>query len=191
MKHIRNVIRILAIFSVSLLSYCDNAGDEPQADCNLVSISIQSSVTAGSCGSTSGAISASATGGAAPYQFRINNGSFQATGEFTSLAPGEYNLEVKDNNGCISSAMAEVNSGISFQNTIQPIIEANCAVSGCHVDGTGRPDFTQLTVVQSRAALIKSRTTAKSMPPAGSGISLTDEQIEQIACWVDDGAPAN
>ncbi|MCX8489943.1 MAG: 2-polyprenyl-6-methoxyphenol hydroxylase, partial [Cyclobacteriaceae bacterium] len=71
---------------------------------------------------------------------------------------------------------------------IKPIIDTNCAISGCHVSGGIRTDLSQLSVIQSSASSIKTRTGNKSMP---IGRTLTQAQIDQIACWVDDGALNN
>jgi uncharacterized membrane protein len=75
----------------------------------------------------------------------------------------------------------------SFANDIFPIISTNCAVSGCH-KGTGLPDFTALKNIQANAAAIKAQTGSRNMP---IGKSLTQDQINVIACWVNDGALDN
>lgn len=55
-----------------------------------------------------GTITVSASGGASPYTFSINNGTYAAgsnddTNVFTGLAPNTpYQIKVKDSNGCIS-----------------------------------------------------------------------------------------
>jgi len=77
------------------------------------------------------------------------------------------------------------NTGISWANQIKPIVDVSCAKSGCHVNGTGRIDLTKFDVVKANAAQIKTRVVNKSMPFDGT---LTADQIELIACWVDDGA---
>ena len=41
-----------------------------------------------------------ATGGTAPYSYRLNGGTAQPTGVFNTLAAGNYNVLVTDNNGC-------------------------------------------------------------------------------------------
>ena len=76
-------------------------------------------------------------------------------------------------------------STITYSVVIQPIINTSCAISGCHVPGTGRANFLNLAEVQNNAPEIKSRTTSRDMPRVGS---LTQLQIDQIGCWVDRGA---
>ena len=80
----------------------------------------------------------------------------------------------------------------TYSKTIEPIISANCAVPNCH-DGSNQsiPDWTILENVQAQAALIKERTGNRTMPPSSSGLILLKEEIDDIACWVDNGAQNN
>lgn len=82
-------------------------------------------------------------------------------------------------------------SVISFSSDIQPIIQNNCAVSGCHVSNTSQADFTKNEIIESNANSIKSRTSNGTMPPPGSGLTLSKKQIDAIACWVDNGGKIN
>jgi hypothetical protein len=81
--------------------------------------------------------------------------------------------------------------GVSFSNTIAPIINSNCAVPGCHVNGTPQPAFMSYEQISANAFTIKTYTSTRIMPPAGSGYILTQKEIDDIACWVDNGAPDN
>ncbi|MBS1920313.1 MAG: SprB repeat-containing protein [Bacteroidetes bacterium] len=50
-----------------------------------------------------GTITVSGSSGTAPYTFSINNGAnYQAGNTFSNLLPGNYQIRVKDNNGCES-----------------------------------------------------------------------------------------
>jgi gliding motility-associated-like protein len=44
-------------------------------------------------------------GGSPAYQYKLNNGSYQSSGLFTSLTTGTYTLTVKDANNCTTSAV--------------------------------------------------------------------------------------
>ena len=81
--------------------------------------------------------------------------------------------------------------GTSFDQTIEPIIESNCAVSGCHVTGQQQPTLESYAQIVSNAEKIKARTSNGTMPPSISGLSLTQAEIDAIACWVDEGTPDN
>jgi hypothetical protein len=56
------------------------------------------------------------SGGAAPYQYSIDNGTtFQPSNTFSSVAPGSYQVVAKDNGGCTSAAYAAtINAGVSI-----------------------------------------------------------------------------
>ena len=47
-----------------------------------------------------GSISASATGGMAPYTYSINGGAYSSSSSFTGLTAGNYTVSVKDANNC-------------------------------------------------------------------------------------------
>lgn len=80
---------------------------------------------------------------------------------------------------------------ISLSADIMPLLQANCALSGCHTSGTGLPDFNEKQTVLRYADEIKKRTREGSMPPPNAGITLTAEQIARISCWVDQGKKDN
>jgi hypothetical protein len=155
---------------------------------NLDGVNVQNVVANNAgCGTKTGSIQITATGGEGPYLFSINGGATQANNEFTGLAPGNYLVGVADQLGCEITKSTLILSGISFKNSISDIIKNDCAVSGCH-NGTRFPDLRTLSSIQSNAASIKSKTANKSMP---KGSSLSQDQIDKIACWVNDGALDN
>jgi gliding motility-associated-like protein len=71
----------------------------------LVSPIAISTATSMLCGApNSGSIAVTASGGANPYKYSINNGTtWQASPNFTGLTAGTYTVLVEDNNGCRSS----------------------------------------------------------------------------------------
>jgi hypothetical protein len=157
---------------------------------NETDLNINTTLTEAGCGTTNGAISVTASGGEAPYLFRLNQNEFQHSNEFTNLASGSYTITVQDQNGCETNTNLEIHSGLSLALDIKPIIETNCAISGCHI-GSGLPDFRNSATIIANASNIASKTNDKTMPPPGSGGSLTDAEIQKITCWVQDGALNN
>lgn len=99
--------------------------------------------------------------------------------------------------GCASDSEEELfgteecSEPVSLSGDVLPIIQANCAIEGCHVTGTGLPDYTSKQTVLELASRIKTRTGNGTMPPANAPTSLTLEEINTIACWVDQGAEDN
>jgi len=77
---------------------------------------------------------------------------------------------------------------------IKPIIDTKCATPGCHEPaGTGNGDFTVFSGVQSKVdngTIITRVYGAKDMPSAGSP-QLTADELSNLKCWLDQGAPNN
>jgi len=140
-----------------------------------------------------GTITISATGGTPPYSYKLDDNDFVTNEIFEGVAAGSYTITVRDNNDCTTEVMVDVGEVpfVSYNNDIKTIIETNCLLSGCHGDNSSIPDWGNLSTLQANADQVKTRTGNKSMPPAASGKSLTDNQIQQIANWVDAGAPNN
>ena len=140
------------------------------------------------CRGETGKIILTATGGLEPYSYQLDNGSPQASNEFT-VGAGNFIATTVDANGCSFESNITVLSNTSYQNDVSPIIMASCATTNCH-DGTSqsRPNFNDFSIVQANASSIRIRTQNGSMPPNGS---LTQEQKDLIACWVDDGTLDN
>ena len=150
--------------------------------------SAQASSNSG-CKTNNGSITINATGGSAPYSYSINNGAASMTNTIGSLAAGNYTVKVTDNIGCSVTQNVRVMSGIKLSAEIKTIIDASCAVTGCHVAGGAAVSFTTLSNIISNAGQIKIKTESGEMPKGGT--KLPQEQLNAIACWVDDGAPNN
>ncbi|MDX2304990.1 MAG: c-type cytochrome [Microscillaceae bacterium] len=155
---------------------------------NLNGINIDLQAQASACGTSQGSIQVQASGGQTPYEFRINGGAFQTGAVFANLPVGMYTVQGVDANGCEISKDIQITTGTSLLNDIKPIIDQNCALAACH-GGAQSPDLRSLENVRSSAARIKVRTGNRTMPRGG--LTLSQAQIDLIACWVDDGAPNN
>ena len=87
----------------TLIDNCNN----PMAQSASVSFVVQPPVDvtiaaqSGCANSNSAIITAGGQFGTAPYQYRLNNGSFTSSNVFSGLAPGTYTIRVRDDNGCI------------------------------------------------------------------------------------------
>ena len=78
----------------------------------------------------------------------------------------------------------------SFSTNVQPITSTRCAVSGCHDAGSnnGPGPLTTYQQIFNARSLIRSAVSTKLMP---QGSSLTQDQINTITCWIDNGAQNN
>jgi hypothetical protein len=151
---------------------------------------IMSATVNSGCNASNGAIEITASGGTGPYTYKLNNGAASDVSTFGSLAAGNYSVKVIDNTGCSVTQTVRVMSGIKLSVEIKNIIDASCAVSGCHVTGGSAPEsFTSLANIIANASGIKTKTANGTMPKDGT--KLSQDKLNAIACWVDDGAPNN
>ena len=153
-------------------------------------ITVATAFTPSPCNQSEGSISLEASGGTAPYSYRLDSAEFTDESTLHNLSPGAYTVTIRDTEGCTTRIEARIPSGIRFDDTIKEIIASNCAIMGCHVAGGRHPNFEMKDNIFANAAQISERTAEKSMPPPNWG-RLTEEQIAQIDCWVGDGAPDN
>ncbi|SMG13605.1 hypothetical protein SAMN05661096_00605 [Marivirga sericea] len=172
------------LITVETIEGCTNTLDVEIKNQSGLNISVEASNS--DCGSNSGGIVIIPEGGEPPYSFSLNNTDFQSEASFENLAAGEYTIFARDASACNVSQDVEIEASVSLS-SVEAIIQANCVTSSCH-GGNVNPDFRQAANITGNAGRIKSRTGGKTMPPSSSGKSLTDQEIELIACWVDSGA---
>jgi hypothetical protein len=87
-------------------------------------------------------------------------------------------------------------STISYATQVKPIVEANCAIKGCHNGDMGSDyNWTIFSTLQARAlsGKLQDRITRPAgaeghMPKTGS---ITDSERQAIYCWAAQGAPNN
>ena len=84
---------------------------------------------------TAATLAVNATGGLAPYRYRINGGVLGATVSFNGLTPGTYTIEVVDANDCRDTVTA----------TIEPQVMAN-ATTIQELDCAGPPGQIQVNI---------------------------------------------
>lgn len=103
---------------------------------------ISASASAGSilCSGDSTIITAIASGGTAPYQYSIDNGTYQASASF-KVGAGSYTISVKDAGGC-NKTLAPITviepSAINFSTVVNPI-GSNKAVVTVNASGGTAP----------------------------------------------------
>ncbi|MEL7220732.1 MAG: hypothetical protein AAGJ93_05395 [Bacteroidota bacterium] len=153
---------------------------------NAAGLKASADASPSSCGASSGTITINTEDANGQVSFTLDGGAEQTSATFTGLAPGSYQITAIDEIGCQVNLEATVKSDVDFAD-IKAIVSSSCAISGCHA-GNVSPDFRVDDNILNEAQRIGSRTGNRSMPPASSQSSLSDDQIEAIQCWIEDGA---
>jgi hypothetical protein len=100
---------------------------------------------------------------------------------------------------CVDHTLPEVNidecgGTVSYASQVKPIVDTSCAIAGCHNGDNGADkNWTVFTNFQSKSSNVKDRITRPAgadghMPASGS---ITEDEIQTIVCWVDQGAKNN
>lgn len=82
---------------------------------------------------------------------------------------------------------------VTFIDSIQPIISANCATPGCHDNGSINGDLTTYAGIKVKVdnGSFQARVidgVPSPMPPTGP---LPAQEIDKLKCWLAAGAPNN
>ncbi len=114
--------------------------------CTGVTVTLNLAKTDASPNTSNGTITATATGGTAPYQYSLNSGSFQASGAFTGLAAGNYTVAAKTSAGCLGTGQVVIGTnnpcaGVTVTvttSTVQPTTgQSNGSITASATGGTG------------------------------------------------------
>lgn len=83
---------------------------------------------------------------------------------------------------------------ISFSQDIEPLIQTNCSLSGCHASGFTSPALTSYAEISAHAENMLSRMqldpTNSLLMPSG-GPKLDSLIISNFACWIAQGKKNN
>ena len=173
-----------------LVTVTDESGCSSELTVNVINsdgLNIQLTVVGTECNENEGSIIVVASEANGDVEYKLNEGVFQNSNNFTSLPQGGYTITTRDASGCEIVQEVDVKTDVTFGD-VELIIQTNCVVEGCH-NGNQTPDLRGANNIIGSSRTIKMRTGNRTMP-AGGG-SLTDEEIATIACWVDDGASGN
>lgn len=201
MNQICSLKNLTILTTISIMAACssDDEAPQPMLDCAATGPSITLTATPTVCGEDNGEIAVAVVGGTGNLTFTIDPqplGLVFDNGMFTSLEPGDYNIEVTDADNCMASANVTVDfsaANLSYMNDVDAIVQAKCSITGCHVAGTGLPDFTIFAEFQARAnnnpGGVRQRVKTDDMPRSGGALSA--EEKAALFCWIDEGALNN
>ncbi len=80
---------------------------------------------------------------------------------------------------------------VSYTNVIVPIIQGNCATTGCHVAGGNGillENYNSVKAKVDNGTMLELVVNSKTMPPS---LPLTGCQVQQVESWINAGAPNN
>ncbi len=105
--------------------------------------SIDSQTNVNCHGGNDGEVTVVGAGGTLPYQYSINGVDFQSSGTFSNLSAGNYNISIKDNNGCstivpvsITQPATAVSGSISLQTDVLCFGQSTGSVTIAGAGGT-------------------------------------------------------
>jgi SprB repeat len=113
--------------------------------CAGVTVMVNTTKADPAAGQSNGTITASATGGTG-FTYSLNNGTYQSSGTFTSLAAGNYTVTAKNSNGCtgvttVALGAANPCAGVTITVTAtktDPVAgQSNGAITATASGGTG------------------------------------------------------
>lgn len=123
------------------------------------------------------------------FEYRINNGPYQGSSQFTGMAPGRYRFTIKSAS-CIYSdsvTVPVINPGPLFTG-VRNLLALRCY--SCHNtgDAQGGVDFTQTCNIVNKAQRILSRAVLGNEPPMPPTGLLPLGQVNVITLWYAAGA---
>ncbi|MFM2358433.1 MAG: hypothetical protein RLY16_426, partial [Bacteroidota bacterium] len=75
---------------------------------------LSATISPSTCNAVNGAITANITGGTAPFQYQLNNGTLQSSNIFNGLSYGTYVLTVVDGNNCLASTTVTLTNAMGL-----------------------------------------------------------------------------
>lgn len=77
-----------------------------------------------------GHIVVTSSSGSAPFEFQINGGPWQNTGDFMDLPAGNYAVSIRDAGGCIQNSTYLVEAPPLLQSSLLSLVHATCIAGG-------------------------------------------------------------
>ena len=126
-----SIARIYGIF-ILLLAFgsCEYVVVPLAVDCSQSDLALELTATIGTtCTTSNGSVTVSGIGGAGNYQYKLESGTYQASGIFSGLAAGIYNVIVMDDIGCEATISAQVSATDGVNITNITVVDAGCGTT--------------------------------------------------------------
>lgn len=112
---------------------------------NASGLTLTASSLGSNCNSSTGTITATASGGVAPLQYSINGVTYQAGNVFTGVAPGTYTVYVKDAGNCIVTKQITVTASTGPSLSVSIMLQGTCGNASGVARGNGTGGTAPLT----------------------------------------------
>jgi len=122
-------MRKLAILSIIILTSCKTDRVTVANSCTDSTLSGVAAATDATCGASDGSLTITASGGEAPYSFRLDNGTENQSGTFNNLAGGNYTIVVTDALKCDFTLEQQINNSGGVNITALKTNDAGCGSS--------------------------------------------------------------
>lgn len=77
-----------------------------------------------------GALELNVSGGTGPFEYRLDNGAWQTSGQFPALPAGQYHLTLRDAAGCLDSSLYTIAPAPPVQLILSGLSSATCVAGG-------------------------------------------------------------
>lgn len=183
---------LFAVLGIFLLTFhsCSKSSPDPTPPPTDVCAGKTIAITAtaapiSGCG-TAGSITASASGSTG-FTYKLGTaGSYQASGNFTGVAPGNYTVFAKDAAGCEKTQAVAVTSNSALGpkfTAVKSLVAARC--QSCHnsTNSQGGMNFSvDCNIVQFQARIKARAVDAGDMPQGGPMLTAGEKAI--ITDWI-------
>lgn len=183
------IIAGLFIFPMITINSCSKKNAAPPADpCLGINYTIDYFKTESVGSSNNGSIAVNYPIGDT-ITYKLNNGVYQASRNFSNLAPGNYILTVKNQKGCTDTTQITIlNYGPKYA-LVKQVIVGYCGP--CHYNGgiSGGKNFDTDASIVSSWDRIKARAVDNnpSQMPEAPNAPLTTVDKQKITDWVNAG----
>lgn len=177
-----------------IISISCNKQNNPADPCQGVHYAIQYFKTEATGGASNGSITITSPVGDT-VSYSLNNGSYQANPAFSNLAAGDYQVYVKNQQGCTDTLPVTVYSYGPTYALVKQLIAGTGGIGGycgpCHLNGgmNGGKNFDTDSSIVASWERIKIRTVdgIPGFMPQSPNSPLTPADQQKIINWVNAG----
>ncbi|WP_461491255.1 beta strand repeat-containing protein, partial [Pontibacter sp. HJ8] len=126
------------------------------------------------CGSSNGQITATVSGGTAPFRYSKDGTNFQDAAVFNNLAAGSYTITVRDANGCLQTASVGVTNIAGPTNLSLASTSSTCGASNGSIRVNGTTGGTASYTYSLDGTNFQSATTFGSLPAREYTVTVKD-----------------